>query len=370
MKWRHWSVLIIMVLLNYLIFSAAFTQLARRQQATACPTRTPQPTFEGVDVTPLAWKMLPTNTPCPTRAPILTPIAPMSAMLATSLPITATLQVTVTTPLPADTSLPPAATAAPTSTSATTPTGQAVIHVVKGGETLGTIAASYGVTAAAIIRANGIKNPNLIVTGTKLTIPVSGQTAPTSTPQPTQPPTNTPQPTMTQTPTNTPQPTQTQAPTNTPLPAKTGAPTSTPTHKPPTPKPTAKPTSAGQQFTAELEWRPSVAPNCAGPGISSLSMVKDSAGNPVNGVVVEINCYGNRWPAMPSGKPGVYEAGHYDWSPGQSQSVDWVCTARVIEISGQPVTSSQEVTIHFDTNDCRPGKSGHQVAIVNWTKWR
>ncbi len=33
MKWRHWSVLIILVLLNYLIFSTAFTQLARRQQA-------------------------------------------------------------------------------------------------------------------------------------------------------------------------------------------------------------------------------------------------------------------------------------------------------------------------------------------------
>jgi LysM repeat protein len=347
-------------LLNYLIFSAAFTQLARRQQATAYPTRTPQPTFEGVDVTPLAWKMLPTNTPYPTHAPILTPIAPMSATLVTSLPITAALQVTVTTPPSADTPLPLAVTAAPTSTSTPAPTGQAVIHVVKRGETLGTIAASYGVTAAAIIRANSIKNPNLIVTGTKLTIPVSGQTTPTSTPQPTQ------------TPTNTPQPAQTQAPTNTPLPAKTGAPTSTPTHKPPTPKPTAtaKPTSPGQQFTAELEWRPSVAPNCAGPGISSLSMVKDSAGNPVNGVVVEINCYGNRWPAIPSGKPGVYEAGHYDWSPGQSQPVDWVCTARVIEIGGQPVTSSQEVTIHFDTNDCRPGKSGHQVAIVNWTKWR
>jgi len=113
-----------------------------------------------------------------------------------------------------------------------------------------------------------------------------------------------------------------------------------------------------------------VAPNCSGPGISSLSVVKDAAGNPVNGVVVEVSCYDNRWPTIPSGKPGVYEPGHYDWSPGQTQPVDWVCTARVIEINGQPVTSSQEVSIHFDTNDCRPNKTGHQVAIVNWTKWR
>jgi hypothetical protein len=113
-----------------------------------------------------------------------------------------------------------------------------------------------------------------------------------------------------------------------------------------------------------------VAPNCSGPAISSLSIVKDAAGNLVNGVVVEVNCYGNRWSTIPSGKPGVYESGHYDWSPGQTQPVDWVCTARVTEINGQPVTSSQEVSIQFDTNDCRPDKSGHQIAILNWTKWR
>jgi len=209
--------------------------------------------------------------------------------------------------------------------------------VVKRGETLGTIAAQYGVTAAAIIRANNISNPNLIYTGQKLKIPVSGQVVPTNTPQPTQP----------------------------------GSPTDTPTRKPPasTPTATVKPTSSSQQFTAQLEWRPSVAPNCAGPAISSLSIVKNAAGNPVNGVVIEVDCYGNHWSTIPSGSSGVYEPGHYDWSPGQTQPVDWECTARVKEINGQPVSSSQEMTIHFDTNDCKPNKSGHQVAIVNWTKW-
>jgi LysM repeat protein len=332
MKWRHWSILIVLVLLNYLIFSTAFTQLVRRQQPGVPPTRTPQPTFESVNVTPLAWKILPTNTPLPTFAPIPTSAPAMSPTLAITAPITATVQATATLLLLTDTPLPPTITPTPTNTPTPSATGQIVVHVVKRGETLGVIARLYGVTVEAIVQANNISNPSLIYPGQKLDIPVSGQVLPTATPRP----------------------------------AHTGSPTSTPTPKPPAPTPTA----AGQQFTAELEWRPSVAPNCSGPSISSLSIVKDAAGNPVNGVVIEVNCYDNRWSTIPSGKAGVYEPGHWDWSPGQTQPVDWVCTARVIEINGQPVTSSQEVSIHFDTNDCRPNKSGHQVAIVNWTKWR
>jgi len=331
MKWKHWSILIVLVLLNYLIFSSAFTRLARIQQVGIHPTRTPMPTFESVNVTPLAWKKLPTNTPYPTLAPIVTQTATPSVTLAITAPITATLQATATLPAPTDMPLPPTVTPAPTNTPTTGPTSQVIVHVVKRGETLAIIARLYSVTVAAIVRANNISNPSLIYTGQRLNIPASVQVLPTITPRP----------------------------------AQTGAPT-----KAPVPTATIKPTSGGQQFTAELEWRPSVAPNCSGPGISSLSIIKDTAGNPLNGVVVEVNCYGNRWPTIPSGKPGVYETGHYDWSPGQTQPVEWVCTARVTEINGQPVTSSQEVSIQFDANDCRPNKSGHQVAILNWTKWR
>lgn len=48
---------------------------------------------------------------------------------------------------------------------------QVRIHVVRRGETLSSIAARYGTTAAAIARANGIANPNLIYVGQKLRIP-------------------------------------------------------------------------------------------------------------------------------------------------------------------------------------------------------
>jgi LysM repeat protein len=49
-----------------------------------------------------------------------------------------------------------------------------VIHVVQRGETLYSIARSYGVNMWAIARANGIANPNYIYTGQCLVIPTGG----------------------------------------------------------------------------------------------------------------------------------------------------------------------------------------------------
>lgn len=44
-------------------------------------------------------------------------------------------------------------------------------HTVKTGETLGKIAAAYGLTTASIANANGLSNPNLIYVGQRLIIP-------------------------------------------------------------------------------------------------------------------------------------------------------------------------------------------------------
>jgi LysM repeat protein len=57
------------------------------------------------------------------------------------------------------------------------------IHVVKRGEYLKTIAARYGVSVTAIVRLNGIRNPNLIYPGQRLKIPCK-----TPPPEPTPPP--------------------------------------------------------------------------------------------------------------------------------------------------------------------------------------
>jgi LysM repeat protein len=48
------------------------------------------------------------------------------------------------------------------------------VHVVKRGETLYSIARRYGTTAAALASANGLRNPNLVYAGQRLTIPGGG----------------------------------------------------------------------------------------------------------------------------------------------------------------------------------------------------
>ena len=67
--------------------------------------------------------------------------------------------------------IPGASTPAP---AATSQGGQ--IHVVQRGQNLASIAARYGVTAAAVASANGIRNANLIYVGQRLTIPAAGTT--------------------------------------------------------------------------------------------------------------------------------------------------------------------------------------------------
>ena len=44
-------------------------------------------------------------------------------------------------------------------------------HIVRPGETLGDIAAQYGTTVVAIMRLNGIRNPNLLYAGQAVRIP-------------------------------------------------------------------------------------------------------------------------------------------------------------------------------------------------------
>jgi LysM repeat protein len=86
------------------------------------------------------------------------------------------------TPIPTPTPVPtPSPTAAPTPTPEPTPTPAPtpIVYVVKAGDQLARIAERYGVTVAAIVKANSLKDPNLITVGQKLIIPL-----PTATPAP------------------------------------------------------------------------------------------------------------------------------------------------------------------------------------------
>ncbi|MCD6554866.1 MAG: LysM peptidoglycan-binding domain-containing protein [Anaerolineae bacterium] len=58
------------------------------------------------------------------------------------------------------------------------PTQEPVIHVVQAGETLALIAEQYGTTVEAIVAANGLSDPDLIIVGQRLIIP-GGESAET-----------------------------------------------------------------------------------------------------------------------------------------------------------------------------------------------
>ena len=118
------------------------------------------------------------------------------------------------------------------------------------------------------------------------------------------------------------------------------------------------------RFQAGREAAAAALRRCAGPPWWRPTVGSTAS----DGVRIEVDCYGNKWLSHPTGNPGEYDAGHYDFSFGQSSPQDWSCTARVFDINGQPVTSSEVITIQFDTNNCRPHGIGHQVAIVNWTR--
>ncbi len=94
----------------------------------------------------------------------------------------------------------------PSGSSPTPQPGGGVIHVVQRGESLARIAARYGVTVAALMQANGLRNADFIWVGQQLTIPGSTP-APTPTPAPTAGPTPVPGPSPLPTTAPTPQPT-------------------------------------------------------------------------------------------------------------------------------------------------------------------
>ena len=71
------------------------------------------------------------------------------------------------------------------------PAASASVYTVNYGDTLATVAARYGTTVAAMMRANGIYNPNFIYAGQRLNVP--GRSAPPA-PQPPSVPVNPPKP--------------------------------------------------------------------------------------------------------------------------------------------------------------------------------
>jgi len=233
---------------------------------------------------------------------------------------------------------------------------------------VGVVACSGGPLARNEPSATPTKTPKPTFTATPI---------PTDTPLPTDTPTPTDTATPTPLPTNTPI-VYTATPTPEPTETETPIPSPTATRRPPTRVPPPKPTATRAlptntpvpqfQWDGELIWNPTIAPNCAGIGISRMSIIKDKSGAVINGARVLMDCYGNQFISVASGTAGVYDPGHYDFWGLTTQPVAYVCTLRMYDLNGQPIQSSEVITVQFDTATCTPGGSGHQVAIVNWTK--
>ncbi len=109
--------------------------------------------------------------------PTLVPSGEMPPDLTLTLAASPTVAVT---PTATPTSPPgvPTYTPTPTPTPTTPPgtPGAPLVHVVQRGENLFRIALKYNTTVEAIAAANGIRNPQLIYVGQKLTIPRGGTT--------------------------------------------------------------------------------------------------------------------------------------------------------------------------------------------------
>jgi LysM repeat protein len=111
--------------------------------------------------------------------PTLVPTGEMPLDLTLTLAASSTTAVTPTATPTSPSGVP---TQTPTSTPTTPPgtPGAPIVHVVQRGENLFRIALRYNTTVDAIAAANGIRNPQLIYVGQKLTIPQGGGTTPPS----------------------------------------------------------------------------------------------------------------------------------------------------------------------------------------------
>ncbi len=150
----------LLVILSLALLLAACERMLQEEPPTVQPT-TPAlgiPTFD-----PLATPLLPPGGETPTDDPLGQPTPAGSET-------------------PVDGAPPPAETAVP----------QDPVHTVVAGDTLGSIAQQYGVTAEQIAAANNLTLETTLDIGQQLLIPVSGEAPPAPTPEPVVEPTTAP----------------------------------------------------------------------------------------------------------------------------------------------------------------------------------
>lgn len=190
---REIALIVVLLLINYLIFSRLGIMILSGQEPTPTATRTPKPTFTPADVVvaTATARTEPTPTLEPTPAPSPSPNAHVVQSGETLSEIARMYDTTVDALVQANNLgdangiiregqvllIPSGAPSLPTeeATAEPVPTpsssvGQR-IHVVEEGETLSEIARTYGVSVDQIVKANGLDDPNRLRAGQALVIP-------------------------------------------------------------------------------------------------------------------------------------------------------------------------------------------------------
>lgn len=327
---RQWSLVVVMILINYLIFSQLFQRIMETNPVVSVATPTAGPTFtpSPVPVQQLV-PVAPTATPIPpdptaTSTPVIMTDEQRQAMFATQ-----TAQAAPPTEPPAEqptpTPVPPVDTRPMVTASESTVnlrTGPGTNYPKDGslaqGQSLEIVGRNADSSWWQVSTSSGLKWIAAGVTtaaNADNTIPVVDAPPPPVTPTPAQP-TNTPEP----------------------------------------PKP---------QYQYTLT-------NMFGEVNEAITQVrgyiKDTAGNPVNGARVRVRTGGFCTVSVPSGTPGVYPFGNYDiLLDVRAKPVDWLVS--IVEGPDDPTNFScdgvknvlsEEVTAATDT------KKG--VVYVEWVK--
>lgn len=190
---REIALVIVLLLINYLIFSRLVMIVSGGRQATPTPTRTAKPTFTPFNVVVATATLPPETVTTEPPSPVPSPTFGIHVVQAgdTLSGIARDYGTTVDAIVEANdlrgaeaiiqegqellipSAPPPAPTAASTEAAAASPVstvGQR-IHVVREGETLEAIARMYGVTVDELAQANGIDDPNALSVGQALVIP-------------------------------------------------------------------------------------------------------------------------------------------------------------------------------------------------------
>jgi len=168
MKGQRVSLVIVLVLLNYLIISTVWSAVSSNSSVAPTATRTPKPTFTYEAEARTYVTSTPTKQHTPGLAMALTPVQGSSPTLA---PTNTPMPPTATTKPPTSVNT---ATASPAPATATPiPTATPVIHTVVEGEMLLAIAIDYDVTVDEIMQANDLSDDDFIYVGQELIIPVA-----------------------------------------------------------------------------------------------------------------------------------------------------------------------------------------------------